>query len=125
MSPAAASPTPSDWQVICLCAAWCGTCREWQGLFEQAAREHPHAQFHWIDVEDEADTLGEVDIETFPTLLIARLSQPCFYGPVPPLAGQLSRLLQRLLDDPRAGAPVAPEAGPLLARATRLLLAKR
>ena len=80
--------------VICLCAAWCGTCREFQPLFDQAATAHPRLAFRWLDVEDEADALGELDIETFPTLVIGGADGALrFAGPVPPQPGQLARLL--------------------------------
>jgi lipid A ethanolaminephosphotransferase len=40
--------------------------------FEEQARAHPGLRFAWIDVEDEAEAMGDVDIETFPTLLVPR-----------------------------------------------------
>jgi len=112
VSPASSS---SDWLVACLCAAWCGVCREWRPLFEAAAASHPGLRFEWVDVEDEAEALGEVDIETFPTLLIANGGQPRFFGPVPPSQAQLERLIASLPSDP-GPARVGPEAAPLLQR---------
>jgi len=88
--------TPAKAAVICLCAAWCGTCREFQPGFEQAAQEHPAITFRWIDIEDESDELGDIDIETFPTLLIGDASSVRFAGPILPQAGQIGRLLRSL-----------------------------
>jgi len=83
--------------VVCLCAAWCGTCRDFQPGFEQAARAHPHAVFRWLDIEDEADALGDAEIETFPTLVIGGADGAVrFAGPVPPQPGQIARLLHSL-----------------------------
>ena len=83
--------------VICLCAAWCGTCRDFRPGFERAAAEHPHAVFRWVDIEDEADALGDTDVETFPTLVIAGADgAPRFAGPVLPQPAQIARLLQSL-----------------------------
>ena len=83
--------------VVCLCAAWCGTCGDYRAVFEQAARAHPHTVFRWLDIEDEADALGDADVETFPTLLIGGAGGAVhFAGPVLPQAGQLTRLLQSL-----------------------------
>jgi thioredoxin-like negative regulator of GroEL len=107
--------------VICLCAEWCGVCREWRAAFERAAAEHEGVHFAWIDVEDEAAAMGDVDIETFPTLLIADDGRPVFFGPVLPSAAQFSRLLGSLLQDRAAATSVAPEAGPLFRRLTPLL----
>ena len=106
------------WHVICLCAQWCGACREWRLLFDRLAADHPRLQFTWVDIEDQADTVGDVDIETFPTLLVARASEPRFYGPVQPVLIQIDRLLGSLLADGAQSAPLPPEARPLLDRLT-------
>jgi len=83
--------------VICLCAAWCGVCREFQAVFDEVAQAHPELAFRWLDVEDEADRLGDLDVETFPTLLIGSPDhQVRFLGPVLPQAPQVERLLRTL-----------------------------
>jgi hypothetical protein len=119
-----ASPDPalhSRW-VICLCAEWCGSCREWRDLFAQAAAAHPHLRFGWIDVEDEAAAMGDVDIETFPTMLVADGARPLFFGPIQPSAAQLSRLLATLLQDGAPPSGVTAETPALLARLSAVLL---
>jgi thioredoxin 1 len=102
-------------RVICLCAEWCGVCREWRDIFNQAATARPDLHFAWIDVEDEAQAMGDVDIETFPTLLVAQGASPRFFGPVQPSAAQLTRLLASLAD-PATAVRDLPEAAALLAR---------
>jgi len=83
--------------VICLCADWCDTCRDYRATFEQAAAQHPALAFRWLDIEDEAAALGDaVDVQTFPTLLIGDARTLRFAGPVLPQAGHLARLLQSL-----------------------------
>jgi thioredoxin 1 len=89
-----------DWSVICLCAQWCGVCREWRAIFDEAAVSHPDVHFAWIDVEDEAQAMGDVDVETFPTLLIAQGTRPRFFGPVQPSGAQVARLISNLKDNP-------------------------
>jgi thioredoxin 1 len=116
-----AAPTPRDWWVICLCAEWCGVCREWRDAFEQLAATHPDLRFGWIDVEDEAQAMGDVDIETFPTMLVAHGDSPRFFGPVQPSAAQLARLLTSLMDG-RASSQEPPDAAALLRRLTPILL---
>jgi len=110
-----ADDTTPEWMVICLCAEWCGTCRDWRPQFVQTAAAHPQARFAWVDIEDRADEVGDVDIETFPTLLIAQHGRVRFLGPVLPQPGQLGRLLASLQGDSRAGAAPA-EAQPLFER---------
>lgn len=82
--------------VICLCAQWCGACREYRPLFEQVARAHPGFRFAWVDIEDHADLADAFDVETFPTLLIAGDSGTYFLGPLLPHAQTLARLLDAL-----------------------------
>lgn len=89
-----------QWWVICLCAAWCGVCREWEPAFAQQARAHPQIRFAWVDVEDEAEAMGDLEIETFPSVLIARDAQVLFLGPVPPSGSQLGRLIASLQAQP-------------------------
>ena len=82
--------------MVCLCAQWCGTCRDYRALFDRLAHEHPSARFVWIDIEDEADVAGDLDVETFPTLLIADGQTARFLGPLLPQAAVLARLLESL-----------------------------
>ncbi len=104
------------WTVACLCAGWCRACESFRPIFEQHGADTPQAVHRWIDVEDDADSIGDLDIETFPTLLIARGGTPLFFGPVLPQAGSISKLLASLGAD--AGARSLDDAdilAPLLA----------
>lgn len=86
----------SGWWAVCLCANWCGTCREYRPLFDELAGAHPQMRFEWVDIEDEADLAGDLDVETFPTLLIADGTTARFLGPLLPQATVLARLLTSL-----------------------------
>jgi thioredoxin 1 len=110
-----------DWSVICLCAQWCGVCREWRGIFEEAAAAHPDVRFAWVDVEDEAQAMGDVDVETFPSLLIAQGTSPRFFGPVQPSAAQVARLVASLKES-AAKLPEPEAAAALLARLAPIAL---
>lgn len=114
-----------DWQVVCLCAAWCGVCREWGPAFDSLRENFPQVAFAWVDVEDEADALGDVDIETFPTLLVAQGDQVRFMGPVQPSSVQVARLLESLLADPENSVVDGPETGRLLEQLRTAVLLKR
>jgi thiol-disulfide isomerase/thioredoxin len=83
--------------VACLCADWCGSCREYRPAFETLARQFPAARFAWVDVEDEPEIAGDVDIENFPTLVIQRDSDVLFCGAMLPHINQLDRLIQTFL----------------------------
>ncbi|HEY0886418.1 MAG TPA: thioredoxin family protein [Ramlibacter sp.] len=115
-----ADPASGDW-VICLCAEWCGVCRDWRAVFEQAASEHPKARFAWIDVEDEAAAMGDVDVETFPTVLVAAAGRPVFFGPVLPSAAGFQRLLASVTAPGAAPTGVTPEVAGLFQRLVTVL----
>lgn len=93
-----ASTAPAHWWVVCLCAAWCGTCGQYRPLFDALACAHPGVRFEWVDIEDDADIAGDLDVETFPTLLIADGHRALFLGPLLPQAPVLARLLASLQD---------------------------
>lgn len=82
------------WQVFCLCAAWCNVCQQYRAGFEALAPLAPWARFVWVDIEDEEQALGDVDVETFPTLLIADPQGVRFFGPMAPQPALVLRLLQ-------------------------------
>ena len=82
-----------DWIVACLCAAWCGTCGAYRSAFEQLATRHPDKHFVWIDIEDQADVVGDLDVDNFPTLLIQKHDVVAFFGTVLPDAALAERLL--------------------------------
>jgi thioredoxin 1 len=85
--------------VACLCAQWCRTCDGYRAVFDEAVstRRDAGVDGMWVDVEDQADALGAVDVENFPTLLIARGDVVLFFGPVTPHASTLTRLLEAAL----------------------------
>ncbi len=96
--PAVHDPSREAWWVVCLCAGWCGACRDYRPLFEQVARAHPTLRFAWVDIEDHADLADEFDVETFPTILVAGEQGTRFLGPMLPYAATLTRMLTALPD---------------------------
>jgi len=84
--------------VACLCAAWCRLCDDYRVVLKAVAAEMAGAGqalvWHWIDIEDEAELLGDVDVETFPTLVVASRDGLRFAGPLTPHADTLRRLLR-------------------------------
>ena len=82
------------WTVACLCALWCGTCGSYRATFEELAARHPDTVFVWIDIEDQADVVGDLDIDNFPTLLIQHDDDVAFFGTVLPDGGLAHRMLQ-------------------------------
>lgn len=105
------APLPERWLVACLCADWCHVCQDYRPTFASLAGEFADAAaFVWVDIEDDEDALGAIDVDDFPTLVIARGSQVCHFAAVVPNAPTGRRLIQRAL----AGG-LAPRADALLA----------
>src|SRR5450830_2027835 len=90
----AATLASSRWTVACLCAQWCGTCGTYRTTFEELAARHPDKTFVWIDIEDQADVVGDLDIDNFPTLLIQQEDNVAFFGTVLPDGGLAHRMVQ-------------------------------
>lgn len=86
-----------SWLIACLCAQWCNTCTAYTSSFAQLAEKYPEVAFVWIDIEDQADLVGDLDIENFPTLLIQHGQQVQFFGTVLPEIALAERLLQSKL----------------------------
>ena len=107
------NPTAEPLLVACLCAQWCRTCDAYRDTLvatrDAMRRGHPDAamRFVWVDIED------------FPTLLLARGDQVLFFGPVLPHAQTLDRLVRNALDTglpPLSAAALAQDVRALPAR---------
>lgn len=87
-----------SWTVYCLCAEWCDVCKSYRAAFAQWAEEQPQHRFIWIDIEDQADLVGDIDIENFPTILVQRADVVAFFGTVLPDTAVAKRLLNSFLE---------------------------
>ena len=106
-------PASPAW-VVCLCADWCGLCRDYRRVIDDMARRYPAMRFVWLDIEDQADLVGEIDVETFPTVLLADAQCTWFLGPLPPQAQNLARLLDSLERASLQASPHSPATRQLL-----------
>jgi thioredoxin 1 len=80
--------------VACLCAAWCDVCSAYRIKFEELSTQLPELLFLWVDIEDQAELVGDFEVENFPTLLVQHNQTVTFYGSMQPEINQLKRLLQ-------------------------------
>lgn len=53
-------------------AAWCGPCRMFGPIFEQASTQHPDIVFGKIDTEAEQTLAAQAGITSIPTLMVIR-----------------------------------------------------
>lgn len=105
--------------MICLCAEWCGTCREFRDAFLRIEAADASGVYHWVDIEDHEDDLDDVEVENFPTIVIADGSgRVQFAGPILPQF----ETLRRLCAAARAGELRATDADEWSALVRRLKL---
>ena len=100
-----------EWLVACLCAEWCGTCRDYRDGFAAVQAQFPQAAFLWVDIETHADWADEMDVENFPTLMIQQGDAVRFLGTMLPYPAHLQRALEALFaapDEPRRPGEAVP-----------------
>lgn len=87
-------------------ASWCGPCKNFAPVFEQASEEHEGILFGKIDTQAQQQLAGQLQIRSIPTIMIFREGIPIFAQPgaLPP--GDFKELLNRAgqvnMDDVRA-----------------------
>jgi thioredoxin 1 len=86
-----------EFLVACLCAAWCDTCVAYRPGFLALAARFPRAEFRWVDIEDDAEAVEDIDVENFPTILVRRGGETLFHGVMLPHHEHLQRLLEKLM----------------------------
>jgi len=90
------SSDPSHCLTIwCLCAEWCVICREFKPVFLNLQSAHPQHQWRWIEIEDHDEALSDIDIKSFPSIVIASSTgQWCFAGAIEPRIDTLFRMVR-------------------------------
>jgi thioredoxin reductase (NADPH) len=104
--------------VAVFCAAWCDTCTEFRATVERIAAVRPETLFLWLDIEDDVELCGELDVDNFPTLAIYRGDALLHYGVSLPQESTVARLVDEVAV---RGEPItaAPEPVLELPRAVR------
>jgi len=90
--------TSREFTVSCLCAEWCGVCRDYRAGFLALGARFPRARFEWLDLEDDAEAVEDADVENFPTISVKRGEAVLFHGVMPPQHEHLARLLEKLIN---------------------------
>lgn len=86
-------------------APWCGPCRVFGPIFEDASDEHPDVVFGKVNTEEQPELAGTFGIQSIPTLMVFRDQILVFARPgVVPAAG-LEELMTKVkaldMDDVR------------------------
>jgi thioredoxin 1 len=87
-------------------AAWCGPCRTFGPIFEQASATHPDIVFGKVDTEAEQSLAGTAGITSIPTLMVFREGVLVFSQPGALPASALEQVIAGVhgldMDDVRA-----------------------
>jgi thioredoxin 1 len=87
-------------------AAWCGPCRQFGPVFEQASEQHEDIRFAKVDTEAEQELAARASITSIPTLMAFRDGFLVYARPGALPAPALEQLIEAVrgldMDDVRA-----------------------
>lgn len=87
-------------------AEWCGPCRMFGPIFEEASEQNPDIRFGKVDTEAQQELAGMAGISSIPTLMIFRdgilLFNQAGALPAPALAELIGKVKDLNMDEVRA-----------------------
>ncbi|KIH97174.1 thioredoxin [Streptomonospora alba] len=64
--------TENDFVLIDFWASWCGPCKQFAPVYEEASEKHNDLVFAKVDTEDQQELAASFDIQSIPTLMVVR-----------------------------------------------------
>jgi len=110
------SPDDPPLTVVTFCAQWCGTCRSFEDELRKLLDAHSHTRLLWLDIEDDAELVDDIDVENFPTVAIFRSGTPLYFGTTLPQQHVVSQLLRAAAATTAPLAEIPPEVAALYPR---------
>lgn len=106
----------ADLALVDFWAEWCGPCRMFGPIFEQASEENPDAVFGKVDTEAQPEIASTFNITSIPTLMIIRDNIVLFAQPGALPANALEELITKAealdMDEVRASLAEAKAQAP-------------
>jgi thioredoxin 1 len=90
--------TGNDIVLVDFWAAWCGPCRQFGPVFEQASEKHPDIVFAKVDTEAEQALASAAQITSIPTLMAFKEGNLVFAQPGALPAQVLEQLISGVRD---------------------------
>lgn len=79
-------------KLLLFCADWCTSCRDFRPHFDSL--NTAALSKSWIDIERDASSMGEIEIENLPTALVISDDESSWYfGAIPPKIVFLEKLI--------------------------------
>ena len=90
--------TSNDIVLVDFWASWCGPCRAFAPVFEQASEQHPDVVFAKVDTEAEQELAASFRIMSIPTLAAFRDQVLLYAQPGALPAEALAELISKIKD---------------------------
>lgn len=62
----------NDFVIVDFWAEWCGPCKNFSSIFEQASEDHPNILFAKVNTEDQSNLASHFQLRSVPVLMLFR-----------------------------------------------------